>query len=34
MWWKWKTGKKYDVVDYWNNRDNKHSIKGQHEKQF
>ena len=25
MWWKWKTGKKYDVVDYWNNRDNPNS---------
>ena len=25
MWWKWKTGKRYDVVDYWNNRENPNS---------
>ena len=25
MWWPWKPRKKYDVVEYWNNRDNPNS---------
>ena len=25
MWWPWKPRKKYDVVEYWNNRENPNS---------